>query len=188
VFVTSVQKRSLKYESRTWTCCYVSETDITQFCCFINLLSSGYQFTISCLCSCLEWHRPLTERTSFQDPSSLKRRKFFSSPKRPGWLWEPNRLQFGEHKVPLLWEKRPGSGADHSTASSTELKNEWSHTTVFLIRLLDVETENFAFIFPLSVRFKVDLWLDLRSEAGFLSPWRGTYKHTAEYHGGPIVE
>lgn len=50
--------------------------------------------------------------------------------------------------------------------------------------------ETFAFIFPLSVRFKAGLWLDLcvYSEAGFLSPLRGTYKHTAENHVGPIVE
>jgi len=69
-----------------------------------------------------------------------------------------------------------------------ELKNEWSHTTAFLIRLLGVDTETFAFIFSLSVRLKGNLWLDLRFEAGFLSPLPGTYRHVAEYHGGPIVE
>ena len=51
-----------------------------------------------------------------------------------------------------------------------------------------MDTETFAFIFPLSVRFKGDLCLDLCFEAGFLSSLLGIYKHTAEYHGGPIVE
>ena len=94
-------------------------------------------------------------------PVKFKRRRFFSSPKRPEWLWEPKKLLFGEHKVPVPWEKRPGRDADHSPASSTELKNEWSHTTAFPIRLLDVKTENFVFTFPLSVMFNGDLWLDL---------------------------
>jgi hypothetical protein len=88
----------------------------------------------------------------------------------------------------FLWEKWPGREADNLPASSTELNNEWSHTTAFLICLLGVDTENFAFLFPLSVRFKRDLWLDLCSEAGFLSTLFGTYKHTAEYRGGPIME
>ena len=66
--------------------------------------------------------------------------------------------------------KRPELHADHSPASSTELKSEWSHTTAFSIRLLDVNTENFAFTFPLSVRFKGDLWLDLFPKQLFLVP------------------
>jgi hypothetical protein len=63
-----------------------------------------------------------------------------------------------------------------------------SHTTAYPIRLLGVDRENFAFVIPLSVRFKEDLWLDLCSEAGFLGTLRGTYKHIAHYHGGLIVD
>jgi hypothetical protein len=108
--------------------------------------------------------------------------------KRPELLWEPNRLLIGEHKVSLLWKKWPGREADNLPASSNELKNECSHTTAFLICLLGVDMENFAFHFLLSVRFKRDLCFNLCSEAGFLSTLLGTYKHTTEYHGRPIME
>jgi hypothetical protein len=73
------------------------------------------------------------------------------------WLWGPSRIVFGGQRGSLPWEKRPGRDADHSSASITELNNEWSHTTAFPIHLLGGDTEKLTFTFPLSVGLRGDL-------------------------------
>jgi hypothetical protein len=58
--------------------------------------------------------------------------EFFSSPPRPDRLWGP-----ASHP-PIQWVpgtrslriKRPGREADHSPASSAEVKNPWSYTSI----------------------------------------------------------
>jgi hypothetical protein len=50
----------------------------------------------------------------------------------------PLPLPLGPTKHPIKGGKRPGHEANHSPLCSAEIKNAWSHTSTFPIRLLNV--------------------------------------------------
>jgi len=55
---------------------------------------------------------------------------FFSFPKLPDMPWNPLCLQFRGFWVSSLGLNQPGRELNHSPPSSTEIKNEWSHTAI----------------------------------------------------------
>jgi hypothetical protein len=62
--------------------------------------------------------------------------EFFSSLPYPYQLWgPPSLLSNGYEGLLPLGVKRPGSDADHSPPSSTEVKYVWSYISAFPVRL-----------------------------------------------------
>ena len=55
---------------------------------------------------------------------------FLSHPKRPTRRWSPPILLFNAYRSSFLGVKRPGREVDRSPASSFEVKNEWSITSL----------------------------------------------------------
>jgi hypothetical protein len=58
-----------------------------------------------------------------------RKKRVFSSPKHPNYLWGPLNPIFNGYWGSLLGAKQPWSEVNHSPASSAKVKNEWSYTS-----------------------------------------------------------
>jgi hypothetical protein len=58
-----------------------------------------------------------------------RKKRVFSSPKHPDYLWGPLNPLFNGYWGSLLGAKWPWSEVNYSLASSAKVKNEWSYTS-----------------------------------------------------------
>jgi hypothetical protein len=72
---------------------------------------------------------------------------FFSSPKYPDRPQSPPTHLFNGVGFYFLESGGPGRDVDHSLPSSTEVKNEWSYTSVPPMCLYDVHGDEATFYF-----------------------------------------
>jgi hypothetical protein len=70
---------------------------------------------------------------------------FCSSPKSPDWPWGPPNLLFNGNQGSFLEIKQSVCETDHSSPTSTEVKNEWSYTPSSFICFDGVNGDNFTF-------------------------------------------
>jgi hypothetical protein len=85
---------------------------------------------------------------------------FFYSEKRPYRLWDPPSFVLNEYRLYFQEVKRPGLEPNHSPPSSTEVKNECSHTPIPPVYLTGVDRDNFTlpFCMYLFVSCCIFLW------------------------------
>jgi hypothetical protein len=70
---------------------------------------------------------------------------FFSSPQCPDWLWGPPSSLLNAYRGPPPGVKQMRHDVDHSPASNTTSKTEWSYTSTHPICLDGMKRDNFDF-------------------------------------------
>jgi hypothetical protein len=99
---------------------------------------------------------------------------FFSSPKRPNWVWDPLSLLDSGYECSVLGIKRPGSDVDNSPPSSTEVNNEWIYICMplsFGQRQICPLLKNNIFLIISASSFKVTSWYLSAYDAVSVDDW-----------------
>jgi hypothetical protein len=84
-------------------------------------------------------------------------RDFFSFPKHPDWPWDPPSLFCSGYQGSFPGVIQPGHENDHSPASSTKVKNGWSHTSNAPLCLHGIDKEHFYLLLYVQICEKVDI-------------------------------
>ena len=86
-------------------------------------------------------------------------KRFFSSPKRPDFLWSQPSLLLNSYWAFAPGVKRPGFEVNHPRLSNAEVKSKWSYTSTSFVCLHDLERDNVTLLLSL-------IWISVIS--GFL--------------------
>jgi hypothetical protein len=79
---------------------------------------------------------------------SVRCNRFSLLQNRSNRLWGPYSLLFNEYQVPFPGIKQPRREVDSSPLYCTEIKNDWSYTSVLPICLRGVDKQNSTFLVP----------------------------------------
>ena len=112
--------------------------------------------------------------STVRDSNPGRYKRFFSSPKRPRWLWGQPSYLFNGYTSYFPGVKRRGRDVDHSLPFSEKPKNEVSCTYTAPIHLHRVDKDNLNILpscltnIPQNQRHPVSIWYTVIYDAVFI--------------------